>query len=178
MHTVKNKACFLDRDGVINKAILKGGKPYPPQEFNDFEILPGVADALQALQKAGYLLIVITNQPDVARGTQAKEVVEAMHRHLFQTLPLDDIEVCYDETSYRYKPLPGMLLDSARKHRIDLASSYMIGDRWRDIGAGKAAGCVTILIDHQYNETVIDAPHFICLSLQEATTTILNRESC
>ena len=178
MHKLQNKACFLDRDGVINRAIVKEGKPYPPQALGDFELLPDVTEALRALRKAGYLLIVVTNQPDVARGTQKKEVVEAMHQRLLQELPLDDIEVCYDEASDRYKPFPGMILDSAKKHQIDLASSYMVGDRWRDIGAGKAAGCSTIFIDYKYNEKSTETPNFICFSLKEAAKTILSKESC
>jgi D-glycero-D-manno-heptose 1,7-bisphosphate phosphatase len=178
MRELKNKACFLDRDGVINRAIVKEGKPYPPEGLSDFEILPGVVEGLRALRKSGYLLIVITNQPDVGRGTQKKEVVEAMHQRLLQDLPLDDIEVCYDEASERYKPLPGMILDSAKKHQVDLASSYMIGDRWRDIGAGKAAGCLTIFIDRKYSEKMIETPNFVCFSLKEAAKTILDRGSC
>lgn len=178
MRARKNRACFLDRDGVINRAIVKEGKPYPPRDLTDLEILPGVVDALKDLRKAGYLLIVITNQPDVARGTQKKEVVEAMHQRLLKDLPLDDIEVCYDEASDRYKPLPGMILDSAKKHRIDLGSSYMVGDRWRDVGAGKAAGCFTIFIDHKYREKLTETPHFVCLNLKEAAKTILNKGLC
>lgn len=178
MHESKNKACFLDRDGVINRAIVKEGKPYPPRGLSDFEILPGVAEALKALREAGYLLIVVTNQPDVARGTQKKEVVEAMHWQLLTDLPIDDIEVCYDEASERYKPLPGMILDAAKKHQIDLASSYMVGDRWRDVGAGKAAGCFTIFIDHKYREKLTEVPNFVCLNLKEAAKTILNKELC
>ncbi|MBS3905144.1 MAG: HAD family hydrolase [Simkania sp.] len=169
-----NKAFFLDRDGVINRAIVNNGKSYPPLTLEQFEILPGVPEALNLLHKAGFLLIVVTNQPDVARGHQKKEVVEAMHAMLLREFPLHAIEVCYDENSPCYKPMPGMLLHSAQKHNIDLSASYMVGDRWRDISAGKTAGCYTVFIDHYYEEPLKERPDLMCTSLLEATLNILD----
>jgi D-glycero-D-manno-heptose 1,7-bisphosphate phosphatase len=165
------RAVFLDRDGVINRAFVRHGKPYPPVTLDEFEILPGVADALHALHEVGFLLIVATNQPDVARGLQQREVVEAMHQRLRDFLPLDDIKVCYEiDGPYCicYKPKPGMLLAAAGEHNIDLARSYMIGDRWRDVGAGNAAGCWTIFIDRGYAEPLTEAPDAVCTDLPAA----------
>ena len=171
-----SRAVFLDRDGVINQAFVRDGKPYAPATFAEFEILPGVADALRQLDEAGFLLIVVTNQPDVARGLQRREVVEAMHQRLRDELPLDDIKVCYEvETpaSACYKPNPGMLLEAARERDIDLARSYMVGDRWRDVGAGKRAGCFTIFIDRGYAEPLMETPDETCADLPHSAAFIL-----
>jgi D-sedoheptulose 7-phosphate isomerase len=151
----KGRAVFLDRDGVINRAFVRDGKPYPPPTPQELEILPGVLEALRDLKSHGYKLLVVTNQPDVGRGKQSRESLDEMHRSLRAQLPLDDILVCChndeDNCDCR-KPLPGMLLEAARKHNIDLAASFMVGDRWRDIEAGYNAGCRTILIDYGYSE--------------------------
>ncbi len=170
------RAVFLDRDGVLNRASVLDGKPYPPATLEEFEILPGVVEALRALHEAGFLLVVATNQPDVARGLQQLEVVEAMHRRLREELPLDDIKVCYEldgPSCTCYKPKPGMLLEAARENNIDLGRSYMVGDRWRDIGAGRGVGCFTIFVDRGYAEPLKETPDAICADLLEAATIIL-----
>jgi D-glycero-D-manno-heptose 1,7-bisphosphate phosphatase len=152
---VTRPAVFLDRDGVINKAIIKNGKPYPPNDLSELEVIEGVGGALQSLKEAGFLLIVVTNQPDVARGTQKREIVESMNAALRQSLPIDGIFVCYhddrDDCSCR-KPKPGLLQRATDAHAIDLAASFMVGDRWKDVEAGRRAGCTTILVDYQYAE--------------------------
>lgn len=168
---------FLDRDGVINAPIVRAGKPFAPTSREEFQILPGVPEALQVLDQAGFLLIVVTNQPDVARGLISREEVEDMHSHLMRIFPLDDIKVCYETEesgSQDYKPRPGMLLDAAKEHDIDLSKSYMVGDRWRDVGCGLAAGCFTILIDRGYAERIPQDPHARCGDLQEAVPIILS----
>ncbi len=172
-----HRAVFLDRDGVLNQAIVRDGRPYPPATLDQFEIFPGVPAALRTLAGAGFRLIVVTNQPDVACGAQRMEVVEAMHADLRAALPLDDIRVCWEAdgpANHRYKPKPGMLLEAARDHDIDLSRSYMVGDRWRDIGAGKAVGCFTILIDRGYDEPLPDAPDVVCPDLPAAARIILD----
>jgi len=149
------KAVFLDRDGVINRSITKDGKPYPPSSAAELEVLPGVQEALEKLKDAGFLLVCITNQPDVARGTQKREKVEAIHKLLLESLCIDEILVCYHDDKDKCqcrKPLPGMLLDAAGRFAIDLKKSFMVGDRWRDIEAGQNAGCRTILIEYDYDE--------------------------
>ncbi len=174
------RAVFLDRDGVLNRAVVRAGKPYPPAGLADFELLPGVEDAAAALRAAGFLLVVVTNQPDVTTGVQRREVVEAMHARLRAAGLCDDIRVCYhtdaDGCACR-KPRPGMLLDAARDLGIDLARSYMVGDRWRDVGAGRAAGCRTCFIDYGYAETPAGLrdcpPDAVVDSLAEAARRIL-----
>lgn len=171
------RAVFLDRDGVINRAIVRAGKPFPPDTLDELEILPGVARALERLRAAGFLNIVVTNQPDVATGKQRLEVVESMHRQLQDSLAIDAISACYhvqaDECPCR-KPRPGMLLDAARRFEIDLAGSFMVGDRWRDVGAGHAAGCAAALfIDYAYKERGPAQPHVLVKSLADAVERVI-----
>jgi len=175
---LKNKAVFLDRDGVLNRAIVRDGKPYPPASLAEFEILPGTKEALDKLKAAGYLLIVVTNQPDVGRGTQQKSIVEEMHEVLRTILPLDEIYVCYhgyDGECECRKPQPGMLLAAAREFKIDLKKSFMIGDRWRDINAGHEAGCIKIFIDHGYKEKLRNIPNRKTEDLLKATKWIMEQ---
>ena len=148
------RAVFLDRDGVLNRAVVREGRPYPPLSLESFEIVPDVPHALKQLHDAGFLLIGATNQPDVARGTQRREVVEAMHAKLLRELPISAIFVCYEdgEDCPRKKPNPGLLIEAADAYEIDLAASFMVGDRWRDVEAGRRAGCKTIFIDLGYAE--------------------------
>lgn len=174
------RAVFLDRDGVINRAIVREGRPHAPQTEKEFEILPDVPEALRQLSQAGFLLIVATNQPDVGRGLQKREIVEAMHRRLMNELPLHDIKVCYEidgPANTCYKPKPGMLFAAAREYEINLTQSYMVGDRWRDVGCGRAAGCYTIFIDHGYAEFLRERPDRICQGLMQAVNMILNQET-
>ncbi len=174
-----NRAVFLDRDGVINRAVLRAGLPHPPQSVQDLEIMPGVGDALAALKSAGFVLVVITNQPDVARGTQTRDRVEAIHDLLMQTLPLDAVKVCYhddaDGCSCR-KPAPGMILEAARDLDVELARSYTVGDRWKDIEAGKRAGTTTILIENEYPEKKPGNAAVRVGSLREAAEWIMAKE--
>jgi D-glycero-D-manno-heptose 1,7-bisphosphate phosphatase len=150
-----NRAVFLDRDGVINAAVVRDGKPYPPASVSAMEILPGVPEALAKLRDAGFALVVVTNQPDVARGTQTRAAVDAIHTRLRTELPLDAIYACWhddaDACACR-KPKPGLILDAARDLGLDVAASFLVGDRWRDTAAGTAAGCQTIFIDRAYSE--------------------------
>ena len=171
------RAVFLDRDGVINRALVREGFPYAPKHFSEFEILPGVAEACTKLKAAGFLLIVATNQPDVGRGDVKQEVVEEIHAFMRRQLPIDRVEVCYHpgkgfECDCR-KPKPGMLLAAARALGVDLEQSWMVGDRWRDIDCGHAAGCRTVLIDYHYDEALRQAPDFRVGSLLEAANLIL-----
>jgi D-glycero-D-manno-heptose 1,7-bisphosphate phosphatase len=171
------RAVFLDRDGVINRPVVREGKPYPPGSVAEFELLPGVIEACAQLKAAGFLLVVATNQPDVGRGTQRREDVEAMHAKMSAVLPLDRVEVCYDpgqgQPSEFRKPAPGMLLHAARKLGLDLAQSWMVGDRWRDIDCGAAAGCRTVFIDYGYDEKLRAQPDFRVGSLLEAVPIVL-----
>jgi D-glycero-D-manno-heptose 1,7-bisphosphate phosphatase len=174
------RAVFLDRDGVVNRSVVRDGKPYPPSSVAETEILPGVTEALMALHDAGYLLIVVTNQPDVARGTTSVEAVEKINDHLNERLTLDEFRTCYHDSGDGCecrKPRPGSLLSAASQHSIDLGRSYMVGDRWRDIEAGIRAGCQTIFIDYGYDERPPASPDFTVTSLLEASKIILSEAS-
>ena len=172
------RAVFLDRDGVINAPKVVNGLPYPPASISEFILLPGVEEACRKLKAAGFLLVVATNQPDVGRGTLSQAVVEEIHAYLCRTLPIDRVEVCYDAgggqppSEFR-KPRPGMLLRAARELNIALACSFMVGDRWRDIDCGHAAGCKTIFIDYGYNEPLRQQPDYRAKSLFEGAEIIL-----
>lgn len=175
------RAVFLDRDGVINRALVRENKPYPPATLAEFEILPGVPEACRLLKEAGFCLIVATNQPDVGRGTLKQEVVEAVHAHMCRLLPIDRVEVSYDSgqeqppSEFR-KPRPGMLLRAARELDLDLSRSYMVGDRWGDIDCGHAAGCTTILVDYGYAEELRQPPDYRVKSFREAADIILHSQ--
>jgi len=170
------RAVFLDRDGVINRAEVRDGKPYPPVSLAAMEILPGVPEALRALHAEGWLLIVVTNQPDVARGTAKRADVEAINRHLQEALSIDEFRTCYHDTDDGCdcrKPAPGALLAAAGAHGIDLQRSFMVGDRWRDVEAGVRAGCKTVFIEYGYAEKQPQSFDFKVLSLREAADIIL-----
>jgi len=170
------RAVFLDRDGVINRAMVRDGKPYPPRSFKELRILPGVREACRSLREIGYLLILVTNQPDIARGTADAREVSAIHDHLRQFLRLNDVKVCPHDDAARCacrKPEPGLLLQAAREWDIDLAASYFIGDRWRDIEAGQRAGCRAVFIDYNYRERRPEPPFLSVRSLREAAGQIV-----
>jgi len=175
------KAVFLDRDGVLNEAVVKDGKPYPPSLPEDLRIIPQAAEALARLKEREFLLIVVTNQPDVARGRQSRENVELMHRHLLKHLPLDDVFTCFHDSADACdcrKPKPGMVTRAAEIYGIDRSRSFLVGDRWRDIDAGANAGCRTVLIDQGYDERAPDAvPDATVRSLSDAVEWILRNSS-
>ena len=182
-HEVKRRAVFLDRDGVLNRPVVRNGLPFPPASPEEFELYPDVAEGCAQLKAAGFLLIVVSNQPDVGRGTQTREIVETMHEKLLSAVPaLDAIEVCYhagerhgDPCDCR-KPKPGMLLRAAARHEIDLRQSFLIGDRWRDVDCAEAAGCRAVFIDHGYREQLREKPEFTVRTFREAVVTILDNQ--
>ena len=149
------RAVFLDRDGVLNEAIVREGRPYSPATIDELKLVPDAAAALGRLKAAGFLLIVVTNQPEVARGTQSRAMVEEMNSVVGRELPLDGFFTCWhddrDGCQCR-KPAPGLLLQAQQRYGIDLSRSFLVGDRWRDIDAGRAAGCRTVYLDRNYRE--------------------------
>ena len=165
------KAIFLDRDGVINKVFIKDNLPTSPPSFDQLEILPGVKEAILILKKLNFVCLIVTNQPDVSRGKIEKKTVIKMNNHLKDEIKLDDIFVCYhddhDNCKCR-KPKAGLLLEAGKKWDINLRKSYMIGDRWKDIEAGRSAGCKTIFVDYKYSEKKPQKPNFITDSLFSA----------
>jgi D-glycero-D-manno-heptose 1,7-bisphosphate phosphatase len=170
-------AVFLDRDGVLNEAVICDGRPYPPASVEEVRLVPDAAASLARLKRAGFLLIVVTNQPDVARGAQTRESAEAIHAAIARDLPLDDVLTCWHDDADGCecrKPKPGLLLEAARRYGIDLGRSFLVGDRWRDIDAGAAAGCRTVLIDRGYREKAPrHSPDFRAASLSEAVEWVL-----
>lgn len=154
-------AVFLDRDGVLNRAHVRDRKPYPPQTLDDFSIVDGAKDALDRLKALGYALFVVSNQPDVTRGTQERAVVERMNSELAEALPIDAAFTCFhddqDDCDCR-KPKPGLILKATEEFGIDLGHSFMIGDRWKDVAAGQRAGVRTVFLDYHYDERQPDPP--------------------
>jgi D-glycero-D-manno-heptose 1,7-bisphosphate phosphatase len=170
------RAVFLDRDGVLNRSEVRNGKPYAPRDPADFRLLPGVVRAVAELKKAGFLVIVVTNQPDVGHGLITHEALAAMHRRITDRMKVDEIMVCphrQDEGCSCRKPKPGMMLRAQRRWNIDLARSYMVGDRWNDVVAGNAAGIYTIHIDRRYSESETFTPNASVRSLPQAVRHIL-----
>jgi D-glycero-D-manno-heptose 1,7-bisphosphate phosphatase len=174
---MRRRAVFLDRDGVMNRTTVCHGTPCPPASVGEVELLPGVESCLEKLCDVGLLPIVVTNQPDVARGAQRMEIVEQIHASLMQRLPLQGIMVCYhddlDNCSCR-KPEPGLLLEAAARWSIDLKRSYMIGDRWKDVEAGRRAGCTTFLIERTYSEKERCVADYCVESLVQATDIVVD----
>jgi D-glycero-D-manno-heptose 1,7-bisphosphate phosphatase len=174
---MKRRAIFLDRDGVLNRARVVDGVPHPPASLAELEILPGVEEALTLLRGVGYRLIVVTNQPDIARGRSTVEQVRQLNEALHTRLGFDDLYMCPHDDADRCdcrKPKPGLLLRAGQAHCIDLPSSIMVGDRVRDVEAGRAAGCRTVFVDHGYETPPQPAADLRVRSLLDATNWILH----
>ena len=154
---MKERAVFLDRDGVINKAILRDGKPYSPRKFDEFVINDGIKEVVQHLKERGFKVFIVSNQPDLARGEITQDVLDTMTQKVKSEIPIDDIYICPHDDHHKCscrKPRPGMLIEAAKVWNIDLVTSFLIGDTWKDMEAGKSAGCKTILLDAPYNQDV------------------------
>ena len=151
----RRRAVFLDRDGVLAEAIVRAdGSSYAPTRVEEFVLVPGAGQQVQRLREAGFIAIVFTNQPELASGELKPPDLEAMHRRMRAAIPLDDVYVCPHDKSEGcrcHKPSIGMIEDAVSRWEIDLARSYVIGDRWRDVEAGRAAGCYSILIERPYS---------------------------
>jgi D-glycero-D-manno-heptose 1,7-bisphosphate phosphatase len=169
--TGNRPAVFLDRDGVLNEVELRDGTPHPPVKTEQMRLLPGVVEACHRLRDLGFALVVVTNQPDIARGKQTREEVDQMHDVLRDRLPLDEIVVCAhddaDDCACR-KPRPGMILDAAARLGLDLAASVCVGDRWRDVEAAKGAGVTAVFVDRGYSERRPTDADVVVASLPDA----------
>jgi D-glycero-D-manno-heptose 1,7-bisphosphate phosphatase len=169
-------AVFLDRDGVIVVPEFRDRRSFAPRRLEDFKLYPDAAPSLNRLKREGFLLAVVTNQPDVGHGLILRSEVDAMHEILRRELPIDTLQACFhrqgDNCDCR-KPKPGMILAAARDLGVDLAKSFMVGDRASDVAAGRAAGCITVFIDLDYDEPAADTPDYIVRSVAEATETII-----
>ena len=172
----KRNAVFLDRDGVLNKAIVKQGRPYSPRDLNELVIMYEILPKLKLLKERGYLLVMFTNQPDVARGLVAKEHVDEINTKVANELAIDKIYCCFHDDGDRCscrKPKPGMLWAAAKDLLVDLPSSFVIGDRAKDVGAGEAAGCRTLFVDYGYDEPPPPNSWFVSTSVTDCLDRIL-----
>jgi D-glycero-D-manno-heptose 1,7-bisphosphate phosphatase len=168
-------AVFLDRDGVLNRPIVRHGRPHPPDSLDDLELYPDAASSLRRLKVAGYVPVVVTNQPDVARGLQRAEVVHQINRELRKRIDVAAVYVCFHDDADGCpcrKPAPGLLLHAANDLGLDLTRSFMVGDRWRDVEAGRRAGCRTVYIDRRYSERLPQDADLVATSLAEAVNWI------
>ncbi len=177
---LSSAAVFLDRDGVLNRSLIgPDGVPRPPATVGQLEILPRVHEALEKLRSLGFELVVVTNQPDIARGSTTPDAVKAIHDRLREALGLQDFRVCphddADGCTCR-KPEPGLLVRAGAERGLDMSRSYLVGDRWRDIEAGRRAGCRTILLDSGHQERLLSEPNHRAASLWEAALWIEERE--
>jgi D-glycero-D-manno-heptose 1,7-bisphosphate phosphatase len=170
---------FLDRDGVLVRSFVRGGKPYPATTVAELDVLPGVVEACRTLREQGLLTIVVTNQPDVARGTVTMNEVDELNVALAAIIPLDEVVVCPHDDRHMCrcrKPQPGLLLSAAARHGIDVGTSVMVGDRWRDVEAGRRAGCRTVFVDRGYDERRPNCPDLVVNEFPASVAWIL--ESC
>ncbi len=170
-----HKAVFLDRDGVINQTFFRKGAYRAPQDMSEFTYVDGVQSTLEALRDRGYVLVVCTNQPDVARGWQRQEQVIEFHDKIAAELPVSRIYACFHddiEDCLCRKPKAGMLIQGSEEFDIDLAQSWMVGDRWKDIEAGKAAGCRTVYLRHDYDTEPSHDPDYEIRTLPELLSII------
>ena len=170
------RAVFADRDGVLCANMMRDGRPVAPTRLEDFRLLPGVEDAVRDLRSAGYLVIVVTNQSDVGTGRTPRATVEAMHDLIRKRLMVDDIKACFhtnEDACACRKPKPGMILEAAAERHIDLAGSFIVGDRWSDVVAGQKAGCCTIFVDYGHEPDAPGKADKVVSSFAEAVRLIL-----
>ena len=175
---MSHAAVFLDRDGVLNRPTIRSGRPYPPESVAELHVLAGVAHACRDLREAGLTLVCVTNQPDIGRGRQDPDTVAAINDRLKKLLGLHDVVVCpHDDKDgcLCRKPLPGMILSAARRQDLDVSRSVTVGDRWRDVEAGHAAGTWTVFIDRGYNERQPEHVDLTVKELKEAVPWIIDK---
>ena len=169
-------AVFLDRDGVIVVPEFRDGRSFAPKRLEDFRFYPEAAASLKKLKQAGFVLAVVTNQPDVGNGLVDCAEVDAMHEIITRELPVDAIKACFhrqtDDCNCR-KPKPGMILEAAGEVGAELTKSFMVGDRKSDVEAGRAAGCATVFIDLGYALPPPDSPDYLVRSITEAADLII-----
>jgi D-glycero-D-manno-heptose 1,7-bisphosphate phosphatase len=171
-------AVFLDRDGVLNEPLSRDNRPLAPSSLDEFVLVPGVVEACDALRRAGFLLIVVTNQPEIARGTLDPQVVTAMNDVLLDRPGVDEVMVCPHDSADGCecrKPKPGMVMTAAARHGVDISSSFLIGDRWRDVECAHNAGCRAIFLDRGWDEPEPEGEFTRVASLAEAVAHITSR---
>jgi D-glycero-D-manno-heptose 1,7-bisphosphate phosphatase len=165
---IKDAAIFFDRDGVLIDAPIINRIPASVQTVKEVKLCKNILEVCN-YYKSNYYLIMVTNQPDYSRGVNSKKNIININNFLKKKLNLDMIYVCYSDNDKNIdrKPNPGMLLKAKKKYKINLKKSFMIGDRWRDIGAGNRAGCKTIFVDRNYSEKLIYKPNYSIRKLKD-----------
>jgi len=170
------RAVFLDRDGVLTKLVARRGAPYSPLTLEEFEVVPTARAAVWVLKKLGLVVVVATNQPDVRRGLLSEAELRRMHEMLRRTVPIDAVYVCthddVDGCDCR-KPKPGMLLRASKDFEIDLPASFLVGDTWKDIQAGKKVRCTTFLVETRATGQLVEEPDHKVATLQAAVEQIV-----
>jgi len=172
------KAVFLDRDGVINRAFVRNTVPTPPRTLDEVEILSGVKESILLLKQHNFEVVIVTNQPDAARGLVTRDSVTQINELLKVKLGVNHFYTCFHNDSDKCncrKPEPGLILEAAQDLAIDVSRSFLVGDRWRDILAGQRAGCECFFIDYNYVEKSPSLPYTRVSSLNEATQMILEK---
>ena len=171
-----NKAVFLDRDGVINQALVLDGKPYSPKTIKEFKLLDGVIESINLLRNFGFEIVVVTNQPEVSRGNIDLIFVEEIHNQIQKFTQINNYYICphddEDQCECR-KPKSGLLVKAAKELNLDLTKCFLVGDRWKDIQAGQEVGCQCFFINYKYAESLPSQPFSEVQSLFEATKIIL-----
>jgi D-glycero-D-manno-heptose 1,7-bisphosphate phosphatase len=170
------RAVFLDRDGVVNGSCLIEGIPKPPRRISEVLILEDVTTAVELIKSLDFLPVVVTNQPDVARGRSTRNEVEEINKYIGELTGISHFYTCFHDDSAGCncrKPAPGLILEASKDLGIDPTESYMVGDRWRDVAAGQEAGCRVFFIDYSYPEKAPKMPFTKVSSLFEATNMIL-----
>jgi D-glycero-D-manno-heptose 1,7-bisphosphate phosphatase len=166
-----NKALFLDRDGILNRIVMRNGQVSSPWSIGEFEIIHEAGWLVNTAKKKNYLVIVVTNQPDVARGSMTMTDLEAMNRLVRASFSIDDLGMCTsaDDSDFRRKPNPGMILEMAEKWGIALGDSFFLGDGEKDIIAGRRAGVRTILLQNSENQSIHGTADYNCSSYAEVS---------
>jgi len=175
-----NKAVFLDRDGVVNQPIIIDNKPFPPHSLKELVVYDSLSDDLKLLRNNNFLIFIITNQPDVKRGRANHIEIEEINNYLMKSYDFDDIFCCYhddDDNCDCRKPKPGAILYFAKKYKIDLNKSFLIGDRKKDILSANNAGCLSVFIDFGYSEAKPETQNYTASNLSAAVNIILGKNN-
>jgi D-glycero-D-manno-heptose 1,7-bisphosphate phosphatase len=173
-----NKAVFLDRDGTLNQALIRNGKPFPPISPRELVILPGVKEALVIFVSLDFIPVVITNQPDFARGITSRKQIDSLNEIIRTELKIEHIYTCFHDDSddcFCRKPKPGLLLTASKELNLDLKESILVGDRWKDVHSGQTVGCECYFIDNKYEETQPNQPFIPVASLLDSAYKVRSR---
>lgn len=172
---VKQPVFFLDRDGVVVEALVRDEQPYSPRVMEEVRIIGGVAEAIEKLLSLDFKVVVVTNQPDVARRDISIDFVYEVHDYIMKNTGIEHFYVCphNDEQGCNCrKPKPGLFWQATSDLNLDLSNSFLVGDRWKDIAAGNSVGSTCFFIDYKYNEPKPEQPFIQVQSLLDATNLV------